>query len=280
MQSVLKSVVSPDVQDRVNRRVYHQQGVERSYFHDDRLTRAEAMALLKHSDALRGLDVLDIGIGTGRTTAYLAPLARSYLGIDYSPVMVEYCQARLPQGLVRLGDMRQLDGVGDGSLDLVFGSNCVIDAVSHVDRLRTLREWRRVLRVGGRVIFSAHNRAHTQAQDPPRLAFSRNPVTQLANVSRWAQQRLNRRRHQALHRDEPDYALLTDAGHDYSCLHYYVLPEVQCRQLRAEGFEVVDMLDRAGVSLAPGETSPHSPWVMYVARAVPLSGRPGAPSVF
>src|SRR5689334_22314291 len=111
---------SPDVQDRLNRRVYHSPGVERSYSHAQLLTRAEAMALLKYQAAFAGRDVLDIGVGTGRTTAYIAPLARRYQGIDYSPVMIEYFRSALPQFAAELVDMRDLSGFEPDSFDLVF----------------------------------------------------------------------------------------------------------------------------------------------------------------
>ena len=41
-----------------------------------------------------GLDLLDIGVGGGRTTQHLAPPAKRYVGVDYSAGMVALCQQR------------------------------------------------------------------------------------------------------------------------------------------------------------------------------------------
>src|SRR5262245_23523280 len=128
---------SHDVQDHLNRRVYYDKGVTRSYSQAHTLTRVEAVTLLKYQAAFAGRDVLDIGVGTGRTTGYIAPLARRYVGIDYSPAMIECFRQMLPQYSAQLGDMRDLSMFERASFDLVFASNCALDAVSHEDRLRT-----------------------------------------------------------------------------------------------------------------------------------------------
>jgi SAM-dependent methyltransferase len=46
---------------------------------------AEAMILIRHKEAFAGKRVLDLGVGAGRNTQYLAPFAANYLGIDLSP---------------------------------------------------------------------------------------------------------------------------------------------------------------------------------------------------
>jgi SAM-dependent methyltransferase len=260
--------LNPDLQDRLNRRVYCNKGVERSYSRADLLTRAEAMTLLKYQAAFAGRDVLDVGVGTGRTTAYLAPLARRYEGIDYSPVMIEYFRHTLPDVAAQLGDMRDLSMFESGSFDMVFASNCVIDAVSHEDRLRTLSEVWRVLRPQGFLIFSSHNRSYDKAFDGPRPHVSRNPGTALRNLFVWGRQLVHHAQTARFRRVEPEYALLTDEGHDFACLHYYVEASVQQRQLANLQFHVVDMLNHLGHSLAPADESRDSPWLMYVAQKV------------
>jgi ubiquinone/menaquinone biosynthesis C-methylase UbiE len=70
-----------------------------------------------------GLDVLDIGAGTGRLTLLLAPRARSIRAFDASAEMLRVCRARLVKsGLsnwqVAVADHRQLP-VPDHSADLV-----------------------------------------------------------------------------------------------------------------------------------------------------------------
>lgn len=260
-------------QDEVNRRVYMARGADASY-RVAALNLAETMALLKYQPAFAGHDVLDVGVGAGRTALYLAPLARRYEAIDFSPVMVESARSRVPGISVRVADMRDLSAFADTSFDFLFGSNNVIDAVSHDDRLRTLAEFRRVLRDDGIVVFSSHNRSCRHAGHAPRIEYSRNPVTQALNVARWSRQIVNYARYRGLRRAEPEYSLLNDTGHDFACLHYYVEQQTQRRQLAAMGFRTVDVLDQEGRSLEPADPASDSPWLMYVARR-----DPGAPAV-
>jgi SAM-dependent methyltransferase len=251
-------------QDEVNRRVYHARGVDRSY-KSWTLTRAEALTLLKYQSAFAGRDVLDLGAGTGRTSIYLAPLARRYEAIDYSPVMVEKMRSNFPEISVRLGDLRDLP-FGNGTFDVVFGPNNVLDAVSHEDRLQGLAEARRVLRADGLLIFSSHHRRYNKALRGPRMHWNRNPATQAVLAFRWVFQVFNHIRIAPLRKIEEEFALLNDEGHDYACLHYYIDQRHQRQQLTHAGFTVVDVLDGDGQSLNEADVAADSPWLMYVAR--------------
>lgn len=257
--------MSIPTQDEVNRRVYHAPGVDRSYA-SWTLTRAEAATLLKYQSAFASRDVLDLGVGTGRTSIYLAPLAKRYEGIDYSPVMVERMRSSLPGISVRLGDLRTLAPFHDGSFDFVFGPNNVLDAVSHDDRLRALAEAHRVLRPGGLFIFSSHHRQYSKALSGPRVHWSRNPARLAMHVRQWIVQVFNHMRIGRLRRLEEEFALLNDEGHDYACLHYYIDQRHQRQQLMDAGFTVVDVLDCDGQSLSEAEPATDSPWLMYVAK--------------
>ena len=86
--------------------------------------------------------------------------------------------------------------------DFLFGSNNVLDAVSHEDRLRALAEFRRVLRPGGMLVFSSHNRQYRHAWRGPTLGVSRNPVTQAMNVVRWLRELRNHLRIRDLRKRE------------------------------------------------------------------------------
>ena len=172
----------------------------------------------------------------------------------------------MPHLQVHLEDMRDLARWSDGSLDFVFGPNNVIDAVSHADRLKTLAEARRVLREGGLLVFSSHNRCYVGAERGPRLRVSRNPVTFVFYLVRYLRSMRLHRRMKPLRRYEDDYALLDDCGPDHALLHYYVDRTAQQRQLEAAGFEVLEVLDKRGATVGPGEMAPESSCLMYVAR--------------
>jgi SAM-dependent methyltransferase len=246
--------------------VYHARGVSRLYSSTS-LERLESIVLLHYQQAFAGKSVLDLGIGAGRTIDFLRPLAGRYVCMDYAPEMVEVVRASWPDVDVRLADMRDLSGCPEGAFEFVFGPNNVLDAVSHEDRLRTLREVRHVLSAGGVFAFSSHNRRYEEAGRGPRLPYSRNPVTQLVLIARYIRQLRNHRRVRGQRSLGQDYAVLDDIGHDYTVLHYYVDRQAQRRQLEDAGFELLDIFDVAGKRLSEGGRETSSPYMMYVARA-------------
>ena len=105
-------------------------------------------------------DVLDVGTGTGRVLALLAPRARRAVGIDLSPAMLGVARAALdpaahPNVQVRHGDMYHLP-FGRAAVDVV-----VFHQVLHYadDAAAAVAEAARCLRPGGRVLvvdFAPH----------------------------------------------------------------------------------------------------------------------------
>lgn len=129
------------------------------YARDHALQRPEQVLFERLHSRLATMDVLDLGVGAGRTSRHLAG-ARSYLGVDYSTAMVEACRRELPTLRFVTGDARRLDFVADESVDLVLFSYNGIDHADAAGRRRILHEMRRVLRPGGLMILSSHNAAH------------------------------------------------------------------------------------------------------------------------
>ncbi|MES2403286.1 MAG: methyltransferase domain-containing protein [Pseudomonadota bacterium] len=230
------------------------------------------MILLKHQPAFAGKDVLDIGVGTGRTTAYLGPLARRYQAIDYSAAMVDRFKQNFTDVPIALADMADLRVFADASFDFVLATNNVLSAVGHEARLRTLQEIRRVLRPSGMLVFSSHNRNDVHGLGRHfRPEFARNPLTQLALAARWCVASFNHARlaHRQLFTDE--YAIVNDEAHGGTLLHYYISPDRQRRQLASCGFELLEMYDRRGRPMSPGDDAARSQWVFYVAKRIQVS---------
>jgi ubiquinone/menaquinone biosynthesis C-methylase UbiE len=110
-----------------------------------------------------GLDVLDLGAGTGRLTLLLAPRVRSIRAFDVSAAMLRVCRERLvASGLsnwqVDVADHRQLP-VPDRSADLVVSGWSVSylavwnqkNGSAELDKW--LMEMKRVLRQNGMIIL-------------------------------------------------------------------------------------------------------------------------------
>jgi SAM-dependent methyltransferase len=93
---------------------------------------------------------LDAACGTGRWAVFLAERGCTVIGVDESPQMLMRAREKVPQADFRLGDLRSLP-VRSESMDLVV---CSL-ALTHVTELdRTLAEFERVLRPGGRAVIS------------------------------------------------------------------------------------------------------------------------------
>lgn len=258
------------VQDESNRAVYHQPDVWR-YYHSKDLVPAEVACFLKYQPFIAGRDVLDVGVGAGRTTRYLEPIARRYEAVDYSPVMVEHVREAFPKTHVQRADFRALTPFADATFDFVLASDNVIDALSHEDRMRALAEARRVLRPGGLFAFSSHNVRFAHAFDGPTLAWSRNPFTLARRVKDLVTMLRNHRRVAPHRKTTPEYAILNDSGQNYACLHYYASREAVTAQLERAGMHLVDVFDVDGQSMDEKRDSSDCPSLLYVAQALGAS---------
>jgi len=252
--------------DSINREWYSRPGAVAPFARDDRLEPALVVLLVRYRDHLLQRDVLDLGVGAGRTTLYLRPLTAGYVGIDYSPAMVAYARARFPEARIELGDARDLSRFGGSSFDAVLFSYMGIDAVDHEGRLRVLSEVARVLRPGGVFLFSTHNRDYAGAHDGPRLVLSRNPVTQLANVGRWLRRVWHHQRMRIHERSNEEFALVNDVAEGFTLLHYYIDAGRQRTQLEAAGLSVLEVLDDDGRALPQGVPPEEAAWLWFVAR--------------
>lgn len=250
--------------EQVNRPVYHAPRVYRRYV-SNILMPAEAACLLRYQPRIAGRDVLDIGVGAGRTTHYLAPLARRYEAVDFSPVMVGFMKSRMPGVSVNQADFRNLEMFADRSFDFLLASDNVIDALSHEGRLQALDEAARVLRPGGLFAFSSHNLRYHRAFSGPRIEPSANPARLAANCAKFAIGWWNHLRVGRLRKVAGDYALLNDEGHFYACLHYYSSRPVVAAQLQSRGLRLLDTFDRDGHRLSETAIDEHSPHLFYIA---------------
>jgi SAM-dependent methyltransferase len=240
-------------------------------FTDMALMPAERAVLRRLAPRLQEIDMLDLGVGTGRTGWTFAPLVRRYVGVDYSPRMIEAAQERLgsePNVELLVGDARDLTPI-EGEFDFALFSFNGIDAVSPEDRLRVLDQVRAKLRPAGLFLFSAHSLGtlpfDTRRALSPRFAGSRAyRLYAWVNGIRYARQirRINR----GLDLDgarRRGWDLVVSTAHDFRICDYYVDPEFQVEQLREHGLEVVAVFDTAGVEV----TLPHpgrDPWFDYL----------------
>jgi SAM-dependent methyltransferase len=141
----------------------------------------ERPALLSLLPPLPGLDILDIGCGPGLYAEHLlVEGAAGITALDVSPRMVKLASERLMgrPAEVRLADVSEgLPFLDDGAVDLAIAP-LMIHYLRHLESAFT--EINRVLKPGGRFIFSTH---HPLAEYPgdstSGIYFDTEPVEQV-----------------------------------------------------------------------------------------------------
>jgi ubiquinone/menaquinone biosynthesis C-methylase UbiE len=135
---------------------------------------------------MKGLDVVDLGAGTGRLTCMLAPLVRSIRAFDTSQHMLDAAVAKLEASAlhnweVGIADHRQLplqNGVADVAISgwsLCYAA-IWCEGVWHQELRRALAEMKRVLRPGGTIIVletlgTGHETPHRYDELQDYLAY-------------------------------------------------------------------------------------------------------------
>jgi SAM-dependent methyltransferase len=94
--------------------------------------------------------VLDVGTGGGIAAAAAVGDGRTVVGVDVAEGMLELARRDVPAVSFQRMDFEQL-GFGAGSFDVVVACHVLLFAT---DRVAALREWRRVVRPGGRLSLS------------------------------------------------------------------------------------------------------------------------------
>jgi SAM-dependent methyltransferase len=241
-----------------------------SHYTDMALMPAERAVLRRLGTRLSGMDMLDLGVGTGRTGWTFAPLVRRYVGLDYAPRMIELAQRRLgddPNVELLVGDARDLSPV-TGEFDFVLFSFNAIDAVSAEERLTVLDQVRAKLRPDGRFLFSTHSLGTLPfpLRRAPSEHFGRSRAYQLyslAQTPRYAYKihQINRSLNLRDAR-ERGWTMVPSMAHGFRIHDHYIDPEFQIRQLAEHGFAVEAVFDTEGNEV----TLPHpsrDPWFDY-----------------
>jgi SAM-dependent methyltransferase len=217
------------------------------------LTPAEQHCFAAHIPV--GARILDLGVGTGRTTPWLHQRASRYLGIDVAPAMVDAARALHPGVELEVGDATALTGLGDGEFDVVVFSFNGIDYLSDADRALALREVHRVLAPGGTFVLSTHQPRAVVATPPAEGPVLRRAAVAVVGTLRRARRLVPT----AAFRTGEGWVLDPAKG---GLLTHHATPRHVVRELDAHGFAVVEQV--------PGDhprraAAWRTPWWYYVA---------------
>lgn len=237
------------------------------YATTNELTAAERVLFEKLRPTIAGKAILDIGIGTGRTTPFLASLTDDYTGVDYSPEMVQRAKELHPRANLLECDARDLSRFGPARFDFILFSFNGIDSVSDADRQVILQQIFWALKPGGVYAFSSHNLASTRtsAFSLKNLHFTPNPIRFLGALRYYLKGVLNHLRARSSEVRTPGYALLSERAAHYRSLNYYVSKALQVEQLERVGFSGVEIFTEQG-KLTRVQNDDRDRWIYYLTR--------------
>lgn len=225
----------------LNQSTYRNKAIVAQYQRRADILPGERFLFQSLKQRLQGSRLLDIGVGGGRTTAYLLDIVGQYTGIDLSHEMVDACKIRFPDraGDFRQCDVRDMSVFEDASFDVVLFSFNGLDYIPHQGRLTALQEIRRIVKPGGLFIFSTHLTPSLKS----RFAPTANP-----NSDNWLSDwrlRLLFHWHNLRVRDidTTAYSLVRDASHNFRLITYYSQPETVLKQLADAGFGAVRIFE-------------------------------------
>jgi ubiquinone/menaquinone biosynthesis C-methylase UbiE len=158
-------------------RIYQEQAdeYERLVLHED--YEGNILAALRQIRPLEGLDVVELGAGTGRMTGLLAPIVRSIMAFDISAHMLGIAAAKLKENQwhhcsVGVADHRRLPVPSQAADLAISGWSVVFTVVDYPETWQqelgqALNDIRRVLRPGGTIVILETMGTGFESPNPP-----------------------------------------------------------------------------------------------------------------
>lgn len=266
--------------------LYNSKKIYNDYAQRNYLEKPEIAILDELFCQLASMDMLDMGVGGGRTTSYFAPITKSYIGADYASQMVKVCREKFKDKYKFIeADVRSMDEFEDNSFGFVLFSFNGIDSFGHQDRLKALKEIRRVLKNNGYFCFSSHNlnwkNLHNlfsfklNDYNNKNMYGIKNPIKRqtylfktkyrafrlaLLNKSFKMADLIARLR-------EKDYGHIYDNSLNGKAKIYYISYHEQLRQLKRAGFIEIFSYSRNGLKTTDEEELNNGGWIYYLCKA-------------
>ncbi len=249
---------------RSNQQVFSEESVVGCYQGRYLLQPPERAILEDYMNVDDFVNILDIGVGAGRTAEYFRGRRCNYCGIDYSRKFIEICVKKFSseKNMKFLClDARNLESLGDNKFDLILFSFNGIDYVPSDDRVEIIKEVKSLLSDGGWFVFSSHN-LRSIRNWPKAISIYSDAE---AIVRRLIVNLINPRATLG----DSESAIIRDSGHNYRLLTYYSLPEYEIELLRSMGFSSIKSFSLvAGKEMTTEELiETTDSWIYYMAQA-------------
>lgn len=203
----------------------------------------EQMVRDMFKDQLTGWNMLDMGIGAGRTTRHFAPLVKTYRGIDYAEGMIRLVHKKFPgtfpNAIYEVADAGHMPHFPDNSFNFCLFSFNGLDANPLSERMAGLSEIYRVMVPGGYFFFCTHNLQAIdvifkidRTKNPVKLGYSIFKVI-LLHLLLGPVKKLKQK----------DHIYIRDAAHLFRVKHMYNTPAEAIRQLKEVGFSEIRMFN-------------------------------------
>ena len=249
-----------------NKKTYSSEKVVRLYYSlKDSLQKSEKKILDLLKDELARMKMLDVGVGGGRTTRYLAPLVKDYVGIDYAEELTEICRKKFPANKFLTVDVRNMSVFSEKEFDFILFSFNGLDYMPHADRMAALQQIKRVLSPGGYFCFSTHNIRLISTWG--RLEFSISPIVLIQNIIKYYKRRsINKLTVEKINETaQADHAILNDGAHYWQLETYYVQIAYQIKILEEIGYKNIRVFDLNGDQLDQEDVKKNKdPWLYYL----------------
>lgn len=227
---------------------------------------SERVIFERFHESFAGKRLLDLGVGSGRTTRALLPHVADYVGIDKAQAMLSVARRNFPSATFLDLDVRSLVEFGPGRFDFVLGALAILSAFDHAERLVVIESVHDVLAPGGVFAFSFHNRGWRRAGSMPLHARSWHPreIVNSVHPQSW----LNYLRLRPFAHEETDYAIHVDPAHRWNGLFYFIDMATQERQLAAAGFEILARFGEDGRPIGAGDDTTQDGLLHLVCRRI------------
>jgi SAM-dependent methyltransferase len=211
--------------------------------------------------------ILDIGVGTGRTTGPLSDLFEKYVGIDRSQDMIAAAKSLYPSADLRTMDARRLELTDQ--FDCVMFSFNGIDYVDYPNRQSIFRQIANVMRPEGYFVYSTHNLHNRRVASWLEFLIVKELVRPLRSILRPKKLRAIAYRLINFWRQSGDqsqpFAYVNDEGEGYTLLTTYVDIAEEIKNLERHGFTVVATVGNTKQSAG---YDANDSWVYIVAKIV------------